>query len=350
MAAPCARPRFAAVAPLPRTGEAVVVADIDPSLADRKVRPDGTDLFASRRPRLYAPIVAAPRPREAPPGAEKVDVAVVRSPDLVRRAVRAGAELIVLPEMAFGTGADPDAVTGALAAELRGTAAHAVTSVRAGNVHAAYLVNAGGLAGVQPQLHACARHAAWATELGDRVEVFTLPWGRLALVTGDDALYPEVFRLAAIADADAVAVPFTPAEDWETALGLPERAAENRLNVIASGPSGGPILALPADFTLWTSWAGPFEGRISHPLITRAVDLVTVAAVHPARAVNRLVSKNTDLVGGRPARAVAGLAADEPSGASHGRRPCSMSNRWWTSRRSSTSPAPSTGSRRSSTG
>ncbi len=141
------------------------------------------------------------------------------------------------------------------------------------------------------------------------------PWGRLALVTGDDALYPEVFRLAAIADADAVAVPFTPAEDWELALGLPERAAENRLNVIASGPDDGMVLALPADFTLWTEWEGPFEGRISHPLVTRAAGPVTIAAVHPAQAVNRLVSKNTDLVGGRPAHAVAALADDEPSGA-----------------------------------
>lgn len=52
----------------PRTGEAVVVADIDPSRADRKTRPDGTDPFAARRPRLYAPITETPalaRPRRA---------------------------------------------------------------------------------------------------------------------------------------------------------------------------------------------------------------------------------------------------------------------------------------------
>ncbi|MGW5415807.1 nitrilase-related carbon-nitrogen hydrolase [Actinomadura geliboluensis] len=298
------------VAKAPRTGEAVVVADIDPSLADRKTRPDGTDLFAARRPRLYAPIVRPPRPRAAPPGAAKVDAAVVRSPGLVRRAARAGAELIVLPELAFGAEAAPGDVVKELAEALEGTTAHAVTTVRDGAAHAAYLVNAGGLAGRQLQLHASARHSGWATEYGEEVGVFTLPWGRLALVTGDDALYPEVFRLAAIADADAVAVPFTPAEDWETALGLPERAAENRLNVVAAGPDGGLILALPADFTLWTAWAGPFEGRISHPLVTRAAEPVTVAAVHPAQAVNRLVSKNTDLVGGRPAHALAALAAD----------------------------------------
>lgn len=242
-------------------------------------------------------------------------MAVVRSPDQVRRAARAGAELIVLPELAFGLDADAGAVVEELATALHRTTAHAVTSVRAGAAHAAYLVNADGLVGSRPQLHASARHSGWATEYGERLEVFVLPWGRLALVTGDDALYPEVFRLAAIADADAVAVPFTPAQDWETALGLPERAAENRLNVVASGPDGGLILALPADFTLWTPWQGPFEGRISHPRVTRATEPVTVAAIHPAQAVNRLVSKNTDLVGGRPAHAVAALADDAPSGA-----------------------------------
>ncbi|MFI0350269.1 carbon-nitrogen hydrolase family protein [Actinomadura sp. 9N407] len=300
------------VAKGPRTGEAVVVADIDPALADGKARPDGTDLFAARRPGLYAPIVRPPLPRTAAPGAGKLAVAAVRSPELVGEAARAGAELIVLPELAFGADADPAAVVETLARAVEGTSAHVVTSVRTGAAHTAYLVNADGLAGAQPQLHASARHASWATEYGEHLEIFTLEWGRLALVVGDDALYPETFRLAAIAEADVVAVPFTPREEWETALGLPERAAENRLNVIASGPDDGLILDLPADFTLWTSWDGPFEGRISHPLVTRASRPVTVAAVHPAQAVNRLVSKNTDLVGGRPAHALAALAHDAP--------------------------------------
>ncbi|TDC89027.1 nitrilase-related carbon-nitrogen hydrolase [Actinomadura sp. 7K507] len=295
------------VAKAPRTGEAVVVADIDPALADDKVRPDGTDLFAARRPALYAPITAPPVPRSAPAGAAKLNAAVVRSPGLVAEAVRAGAELVVLPELAFGAAARPAGAIAALAEAVRGTAAHAVTTVRDGDGgHAAYLVGADGLAGRQPRLHGGA---------GEKLEIFTLPWGRLALIAGDDALFPETFRLAAIADADVAAVPFTPLEPWETALGLPERSAENRLNVVASGPDGGLILALPADFTLWTSWDGPFEGRISHPLVNQAGGPVTIAGVHPAQAVNRLVSKNTDLVGGRPAHAVAALAADAPSGA-----------------------------------
>ncbi|MEU5882461.1 nitrilase-related carbon-nitrogen hydrolase [Spirillospora sp. NPDC047279] len=301
----------------PRTGEAVVVADIDPELADAKTRPDGTDVFAARRPEVYRPITEPPRVRGSAPGAEKLAVAVVTPEpgadpraraDLVREAARGGAELVVLPELSFGTEAGPGNVAAELSAAVRGTGAHVVTSVRDGRSHVGVLVGAAGLRARQPQLHATARHAAWATGLGDEIQVIDLPWGRLAIVVGDDAIYPETFRLAAIADADVVAVPFTPSEPWETRLGLLERSAENRLNVVAAGPGGGLILALPADFTLWTRWEGPFTGRISHPLVTASGGPVTAATVHPAQARNRHVSKNTDLVGGRPWKAVAALA------------------------------------------
>ncbi|WP_067831797.1 nitrilase-related carbon-nitrogen hydrolase [Actinomadura kijaniata] len=302
----------------PRTGEAVVVADIDPAAADDKTRPDGTDVFAARRPELYGPIVSPPRPRTAPPGAKEITAAVARpaapveAGALAREAALRGADLVVLPELAFGPDASATRTARVLADALRGTSAHAVTSVRDGDSHLGCLVSAHGLVDTQRQLHRSARHAAWATRLGDGLEVFGLPWGRLAIVVGDDALYPETARLAAVADADVLAVPFTPREPWETRLGLLERAAENRLNVVAAGGDAGLVLALSGDFTLWTAWEGPFTGRISHPLVTRADGPVTLAPVHPARAVNRLVSKNTDLVAGRPWRAVASLAAATP--------------------------------------
>ena len=301
----------------PRAGEAVVVADIDPAAADDKVRPDGTDIFTARRPRLYGPIVAPPRSRTARKGAEKLAVAVVRATGadrvagLTRTAASRGAELIVLPELAFDEGGHDgrrvEQIVAELAEAVRGTRAYAVTSVRDGSSHVGLLVNTEGEAGRQPQLHTVARHAAWATEPGEEVAVFDLPWGRLAIVVGDDSIHPETFRLAAIADADVVAVPFRPLEPWETGLGLLERSAENRLNVVAAGPGEGLILALPADFTLWTPWEGPFTGRISHPIVTRADGPVTLATIYPAQAVNRDVSKNTDLVGGRPWKAVAAL-------------------------------------------
>ena len=85
------------VAKAPRTGEAVIVADIDPAEADDKRRPDGTDIFATRRPELYGPIAAAPVGRQRPPGAPSLPVAVLRDTALISDAVAKGAQLIVLP-------------------------------------------------------------------------------------------------------------------------------------------------------------------------------------------------------------------------------------------------------------
>ncbi len=124
-------------------------------------------------------------------------------------------------------------------------------------------------------------------------------------MVGTDSLVPEHFRLAALADADVVAVLDEPREPWELALGLPERAAENRLNLITPHA----VFALSPDFTLWTKWEGPFTGRISHPIVTDAKPApdLTHAVVAPAQAANRLVSRNTDLVDGRPWRLVQAL-------------------------------------------
>ncbi|MCM6771925.1 carbon-nitrogen hydrolase [Nocardia sp. CDC159] len=294
------------LAKAPATGEAIVVTDVDLTLADDKHRPDGTDLFRARRPELYRPL-AHPARRRAPAGAESVSAAVV-APDAeaVRTAVAAGARLIALPELAAVP--VPDVV-----AALRDSDAHAVLTVRDRDRHTGLLLAADGIVGRQDQLHRTERHP-WLHEVGSELAVFTLPWGRLAIVVGDDALFPETFRLAAIADADVAVVCHTPAEPWEQALGLPERSAENRLNVVAAGlgPTGestGAIHALSPDFTLWTQWRGPFTGVISHPVTTVVPPGTTCvqADIRPAEAVNRAVSRGTDLLADRPPAALANL-------------------------------------------
>ncbi|MEV4414059.1 nitrilase-related carbon-nitrogen hydrolase [Catellatospora sp. NPDC049609] len=347
------------VAKGPRTGEAVVIADIDPDLADGKLRPDGTDIFATRRPELYAPIAAPPHGRRRPAGAAGLQVAVVRGDAATAEretalAAAAGAELIVVHE------GDP----AVLAAALDGTRAHAVVGTATGPV----LINAAGVVARQPRLHGGAtgdnpevvtttqklssRQAAVSpadttettgtaptTETaeaatsptsaltaasgpaaqpspdgaGDAARLLTvdLPWGRLAMVASGDSIYPELFRVAALEDVDVVAVTLTAAEEWELALGLPERAAENRLNVVAATPlhQDAAVFALSPDFTLWTAWQGPFTGRISHPVVSTvpAGQAVGRADVAPAQAANRLVSRQTDLVDGRPWRLVQAL-------------------------------------------
>ncbi len=290
------------VAIAPQRGEAVVVADIDVALADDKQRPGGTDVMTSRRPDLYAPILDAPRGRQREPGADELVTAIVSPSDgddlpaLLGEALATGAGLVVLPELAELA---PDAIVAALA----GSTAYVATSVSDGDAHIGLLLGADGVVLRQPQLHACAQHP-WATVLGDRLEVVDLPWGRLALVVGDDALYPETFRLAVLQDADVVAVPFTTRTAADLDPLLLERAAENRLNVAVASRrgayGGGALYPLSTDFTLWAPDRRPFVGIISRPDPVLATGPVQVATLRPACAVNRFVSKGTDLVDGRP--------------------------------------------------
>jgi len=286
----------------PRTGEAVVVADIDVALADDKRRPDGTDVMASRRPDLYGPILDAPRGRRRPEGAAELVTAVLSPEDdddlgsLLREALATGAALVVLPELAELA---PDDIVAALA----GSEALVATSVADGDAHVGLVLGASGIVLRQPQLHACAR-LDWASTLGDGLQVVDLPWGRLALVVGDDALYPETFRLAAFQDVDVVAVPFTTQTPADLDPLLLERAAENRINVAVASrrgaAGGGALFPLSADFTLWAPDRGPFAGIISRPDPVLATGSVQVATLRPACATNRFVSKGTDLVDGRP--------------------------------------------------
>ena len=287
----------------PRTGEAVVIADLDVGAADDKTRPDGTDVMGSRRPELYDAIVAPPVGRSAGPGADAVTAAVVCPDDdadtasLLADAVSSGAHLVVLPELA---GVPLEAIVTAVA----GTDTLVVTSLVEDGAHVGVVVGADGVLLRQPQLHASARHAGAVTELGHGLEVLATPWGRLAVVVGDDALYPETFRLAALQDADVVAVPFSTATDQDLDPLLLERAAENRLNLAvasrASAAGAGLLVPLSTDFTLWAPDRGPFNGVISRPEPVLAGVGVTTAVLRPACAVNRMVTKGTDLVDGRP--------------------------------------------------
>jgi predicted amidohydrolase len=319
----------------PRTGEALAVADITPGSALDKQRPDGTHVFTARRPDLYGPIARSPRPVPAFGGrrADSVSAAVLRPSgtgvaavkDAARLAAEAasrGARLLVLPELFFfADGRVPAREVGtpaqalgavalrALAEALRGTHALVACTVPEGPVHLGVLTGADGPVLRVPQLNPSARHASWATLRPGPPGVHDATWGRIALVTGDDSVQPETFRLAALAGADTVAVCFTGLEPWESALGLPERSAENRLNVVAAGHGQGAVHALPADFGLWQSREGRFTGRISHPRTTTAAWPVTSAEIHPVQALRRLVSRSTDLVDGRPWRLSGALTA-----------------------------------------
>jgi predicted amidohydrolase len=316
----------------PRAGEAVVWADIEPAQADDKRRPDGTDVFQNRRPKLYQPIAQKPPERHYQAGAARVQVAcyqpqaegeeaVRECAEAVTKAAAEGAKLVVLPELfCFG---DNEGFHGRQRSERAMYAENALSIALMGApgcvvatslprrddgkwCNAGVLVTRDGVVFEQPQLHRSERHAKWCKSWGNALHTIKLPFGRLAIIVGDDALYPETFRLAALQDVEIVAAPMQVAEKWELELGLPERAAENRLSIVAaSRPSahgGSAIITVTEDFTLWSEWKNrPFDGHISYPLVTRAKENGLLRGeIYPACAGNRFVSQKTDLVDGRP--------------------------------------------------
>ncbi|HEY1075378.1 MAG TPA: carbon-nitrogen hydrolase family protein [Fontimonas sp.] len=307
----------------------VIWADIDVSAVERALRPDGTDVIAARRPLLYAEIAADPAQQPEPvfSGAAALKVAAVQLPglgegalpfavDAVRRAVADGARYVVLPELFLASprdGHDPAALAvrsreavAALSAAC-GEARVALNIVEAsGSGHAlvAVLLDRNGIQLRQPLLHPSARYG-WS-QPGAQIQTLQLGDAHVAVLSGDDAIYPEVSRLLAIRGVDLLLVPCAPLEAWELRTGLVERAAENRMNLVAACQPGALgtslIAALQKDFTVLTPWTErPFDGLLSQPVLTRAAPVpgITQATVHPANAANKVVSVGTDMVRGR---------------------------------------------------
>ncbi|MEY2820332.1 MAG: hypothetical protein RL275_3795 [Chloroflexota bacterium] len=302
------------LAKAPMKGEAVVFADIDLSEADNKLRPDGTDIMSTRRPELYAPLGIESASSGKVPGAESLlagvgqvsgqgNEAIESALKMIAEGEKAGVKLIVLPELFHITNlesAEKESVEMICALQSELKDAYVATSIVEDGAHVGVLFNKSGVVLKQPQLHKSGRHA-WS-KLGDEVNVFDAEWGRVALVIGNDAIYPETFRLAALKDVEVVAVPTMILEKWEVELGFKERAAENRMNVIVASKTDSGIYAITEDFTLWTEWKNrPFDGNINYPVITMSQgDGLTVAEIHPAAAVNKMVSHRTDILNGRP--------------------------------------------------
>ena len=74
------------------------------------------------------------------------------------------------------------------------------------------------------------------------------------------------------------------------------------------------LLDPPAD-SLWNPRRSTgFDGTINSPACTRAgpTDGLLIGELHPGRAANREVSKDTDLVSGRPWQAAEILTRSEP--------------------------------------
>lgn len=309
--------------------EDIVWADIDLSEATSKVRPDGGDLIAQRRPELYAalgvdprtqPIAAVNRSEQSLAGLVQLTVtgpdAFYELSEQLSIAFSSGASVVVVPPLFFLPGqqlgdpfsaaADSVAAVDFLASLCASDHYVATSLVLEDPLQlCGVLIGSEGIVLRQGQLHPSARYRF--SSLAESVVVCDAGYSKLAVLTSDDACIPESFRLAALAGADTICVPGQPQESWEVPLGLLERSAENRVNLLAAmqpGPLGRSLATcLTRDFTVMTPWAErPFDGLLSQPpyLVAENAPGLTLARFNPACADNKVVSLGTDLLAGRP--------------------------------------------------
>ena len=135
------------------------------------------------------------------------------------------------------------------------------------------------------------------------------PWRSVTTIA-----VPETARLAALAGVNVLAVCHRPARPADMDLVLVERAAENRVCIVAASPAGpvaGCALISPPAYSLFaTDRTEPFDGTINVPDLRRieAGQDHLLGTIHPRRATQREVSLQTDLVAGRARAAAARLA------------------------------------------
>ncbi len=232
------------------TGDGIALGWIDLARTrDKRLQPDRTeDLFADRRPDAYGamtlnsylwtpaefhglygmrPLPAARRSRVAvvqfAPAPGDVEGNVARIEQEAR--VLPGADLIVFPELCVsGLVVDrecaerlAESIPGPVTARLRAIAAASGAYLAAGMVerdaesgllyNSALLVGPEGVIGRYRKLHLAAEDRAWATPGAGGLPTFDIPPGRVGLLIGYDALFPEAARSLALDGADIIACP-----------------------------------------------------------------------------------------------------------------------------------------------
>ena len=224
------------------SGDGFVLADIDLDAARARLV-GGEAVFAQRRPQLYAELLTNTfswNPRDFfglyghqpwPEGRQsRVSVAqfapgnavaanLDRISALAREAkFRDGAELVVFPELAATGLVDPAAsaepIPGPITDRLRALAAQldlylvCGLAERSGAAiyNGACLVAPGGAVNVYRQLHLTSADRSWAAA-GEEWTVVDTPIGRIGLLIGHDASFPEAGRVLTLRGCDIIACP-----------------------------------------------------------------------------------------------------------------------------------------------
>ena len=269
----------------------MAIADVDLDAAADKSIYAANDKIADRRPETYG-IMALPYERtpvcglaDKPliPSQAVAKVAAVQMHvtdgasasdviDMVDHTAKLGAKVIVLPEYAFSpqwilTEAEAKALadrTASLLGTLRQIAMTygclialpTVERAAAGLYVTTILVGPdGNEIGRYRKTHLTAEERKWAVA-GNDYPVFDTPFGRIGVMSGYDAVFPETSRCLGIAAADIILWPASLREPFERELLAVPRAEDNRVAVVLANRvdcayPGGSMVVPPTGFPLW---------------------------------------------------------------------------------------------------
>jgi predicted amidohydrolase len=284
-------PKGRVLSKVPYDTHGMAVADIDVEAASDKSIYTANDKIADRRPRTYQ-LMALPyektpvyRIAERPliPAESTAKVAAVQMHvtegcsaadvlDMVDHTAKLGVKVLILPEYAFAsaailTAAEAAALADRMPALLSKVAAIAaryrcliavpgVERAAAGLYVTTFLIGPEGKeAGRYRKTHLTAEERKWA-KAGDEYPVFDTPFGRIGVMSGYDAVFPETSRCLAIAAADIILWPASLREPFERELLAIPRAEDNRVAVVLANRvdspyPGGSVVIPPNGFPLW---------------------------------------------------------------------------------------------------
>jgi predicted amidohydrolase len=229
----------------------------------------------------------------------------------LEEAAAAGAELLVLPEMAipgymFDSAEEalpyaeeiPGPSTEAFERECRRLGMHAVCGLleRDGDTlyNAAILVGPDGLIGSYRKTHLPFLGVDRFVVPGDELNVYDTPLGRIGVIICYDLRFPEVTRTLALKGADIVCLPtnFPMAAKVQTELITVARAAENRIYLLAANRVGK---ERTGEFCGWSQIVDPYGTRLAEAGETEEALLVAEVDVQKARDKDYVVPGEYEL-------------------------------------------------------
>lgn len=223
----------------------------------------------------------------------------------------AGAELLVLPEMAipgymFDSAEEalpyaeeiPGPSTEVFERECRRLGMHAVCGLleRDGDTlhNAAILVGPDGLIGSYRKTHLPFLGVDRFVVPGDELNVYDTPLGRIGVIICYDLRFPEVTRTLALKGADIVCLPtnFPMAARVQTELITVARAAENRIYLLAANRVGK---ERSGEFCGWSQIVDPYGVRLAEAGETEEALLIADVDVERARDKDYVVPGEYEL-------------------------------------------------------